>query len=50
VVAVLDPRLANARYGSYLRASLPDFWYTTDRDQVRRSLTSIDAAARENGS
>jgi ATP-dependent DNA helicase DinG len=49
VVAVLDPRLANARYGGYLRTSLPDFWYTTDRDQVRRSLTAIDAAAREKG-
>ncbi|PRH80622.1 ATP-dependent helicase [Streptomyces solincola] len=46
VVAVLDPRLANARYGSYLRASLPDFWYTTDRNQVRRSLAAIDTAAR----
>ncbi|WP_433572594.1 ATP-dependent DNA helicase [Streptomyces sp. CA-251247] len=46
VVAVLDPRLANARYGSYLRASLPDFWYTTDRNQVRRSLSAIDAAAK----
>ncbi|MFG2674840.1 ATP-dependent DNA helicase [Streptomyces sp. NPDC048445] len=46
VVAVLDPRLANARYGSYLRASLPDFWYTTDRNQTRRSLAAIDAAAR----
>ncbi|HEY9440830.1 MAG TPA: ATP-dependent DNA helicase, partial [Streptomyces sp.] len=43
VVAVLDPRLANARYGSYLRASLPDFWYTTDGNQVRRSLAAIDA-------
>jgi ATP-dependent DNA helicase DinG len=49
VVAVLDPRLATARYGSYLRASLPDFWYTTDRDQVHRSLTAIDAAARADG-
>jgi ATP-dependent DNA helicase DinG len=49
VVAVLDPRLANARYGSYLRASLPDFWYTTDRGQVRRSLTVIDAAAQAEG-
>ncbi|MFC9620326.1 ATP-dependent DNA helicase [Streptomyces sp. NPDC056930] len=48
VVAVLDPRLANARYGSYLRASLPDFWYTTDRNQARRSLAAIDAAARAN--
>lgn len=46
VVAVLDPRLANARYGSYLRASLPDFWYTTDPNQARRSLAAIDAAAR----
>ncbi|MFF2963636.1 ATP-dependent DNA helicase [Streptomyces sp. NPDC057963] len=49
VVAVLDPRLANARYGSYLRASLPDFWYTTDRNQARRSLAAIDAAAKANG-
>ncbi|MGP3923799.1 ATP-dependent DNA helicase [Streptomyces sp. 8N616] len=46
VVAVLDPRLATARYGSFLRASMPDFWYTTDRNQVRRSLAAIDAAAR----
>ncbi|MFJ6615673.1 ATP-dependent DNA helicase [Streptomyces sp. NPDC091289] len=46
VVAVLDPRLANARYGSYLRASLPDFWYTTDRNQARRSLAAIDAKAK----
>ncbi|WP_328320029.1 ATP-dependent DNA helicase [Streptomyces sp. NBC_00388] len=47
VVAVLDPRLATARYGSYLRASLPDFWFTTDRNQVRRSLAAIDAVAKE---
>ncbi|RFU84460.1 ATP-dependent DNA helicase [Streptomyces triticagri] len=46
VVAVLDPRLATARYGSYLKASMPDFWYTTDRNQVRRSLSAIDAAAK----
>ncbi|MEI7032923.1 ATP-dependent DNA helicase [Streptomyces pratensis] len=49
VVAVLDPRLANARYGSYLRASLPDFWYTTDRNQARRSLAAIDARAKAEG-
>ncbi|MCA1222229.1 ATP-dependent DNA helicase [Streptomyces sp. 8L] len=49
VVAVLDPRLATARYGSYLRSSLPDFWYTTDRNQVRKSLAAIDAAARAEG-
>ncbi|MFE0044901.1 ATP-dependent DNA helicase [Streptomyces albireticuli] len=46
VVAVLDPRLATARYGSFLRASMPDFWYTTDRNQVRRSLAAIDVAAK----
>lgn len=49
VVAVLDPRLATARYGSFLRASLPEFWYTTDRNQVRRSLAAIDEAARAAG-
>lgn len=49
VVAVLDQRLATARYGSYLKASLPDFWYTTDRNQVRRSLAAIDAAAKADG-
>ncbi|MFB7133678.1 ATP-dependent DNA helicase [Streptomyces sp. NPDC056237] len=49
VVAVLDPRLANARYGSYLRASLPDFWYTTDRDQARRARAAIDSAAKADG-
>jgi ATP-dependent DNA helicase DinG len=45
VVAVLDPRLATARYGSFFRASMPNFWYTTDRNQVRRSLAAIDASA-----
>ena len=45
VVAVLDSRLATARYGGFFRSSMPDFWYTTDRDQVRRSLAAIDAAA-----
>ncbi|MGK5496927.1 ATP-dependent DNA helicase [Streptomyces sp. URMC 125] len=49
VVAVLDPRLARARYGGFLRASMPDFWYTTDRNQVRRSLAAIDAAAGQAG-
>ncbi|UWE11818.1 ATP-dependent DNA helicase [Actinacidiphila bryophytorum] len=46
VVAVLDPRLATARYGGFLRSSMPDLWYTTDRQQVRRSLAAIDAAAK----
>ncbi|MFE2228512.1 ATP-dependent DNA helicase [Streptomyces kronopolitis] len=46
VVAVLDPRVERARYGSFLRKSMPEFWYTTDRIQVRRSLAAIDAAAK----
>jgi ATP-dependent DNA helicase DinG len=45
VVAVLDPRLANARYGSFLRSSLPEFWYTVDGAQARRSLSAIAAKA-----
>jgi ATP-dependent DNA helicase DinG len=42
VVAVLDPRLATARYGDYLRRSLPPFWFTTDGNLVRQSLTRLD--------
>ncbi len=45
VVAVLDPRLATARYAGFLRASLPKFWYTTDPAQVRRSLVNLATAS-----
>lgn len=41
VVAVLDSRLATARYGRALRASLPPFWYTTDRATVVGSLQRL---------
>lgn len=41
VVTVLDPRLATAGYGAALRASLPPFWYTTDRATVLSSLTRL---------
>jgi ATP-dependent DNA helicase DinG len=41
VVAVLDSRMATARYGSYLRASLPPFWQTTDAAQVRAALERL---------
>ena len=41
VVAVLDPRLATARYAGFLRASLPPMWFTTDPVQVRRSLAAL---------
>ena len=45
VVAVLDPRLATARYGGFLKNSLPPFWATTDPDVVRGALRRLDAAA-----
>ena len=41
VVAVLDSRMATARYGGYLRASLPPFWTTTDPGVVRQALTRL---------
>jgi ATP-dependent DNA helicase DinG len=42
---VLDPRLMTARYGSFLRASLPPFWPTTDPDVVRAALRRINLTA-----
>jgi ATP-dependent DNA helicase DinG len=41
VVAVLDSRMATARYGGYLRASLPPFWATTDSKRVREALQRL---------
>ena len=45
VIAVLDSRLATARYAGFLRASLPPFWFTTDPAVVRSSLRALDEAA-----
>ena len=45
VVAVLDSRLATARYGGFLRASLPPFWATDSRTAVLNALQRIDVAA-----
>jgi ATP-dependent DNA helicase DinG len=41
VVAVLDPRLATARYGAFLRASLPSMWTTYDGDLARAALRRL---------
>lgn len=41
VVAILDPRLVTARYGSFLTASLPDFWMTTDREVAIGALRRL---------
>jgi ATP-dependent DNA helicase DinG len=42
VVAVLDSRLATARYGGFLRSTLPPLWPTADREQVLTSLRRLD--------
>jgi len=44
MVAVLDPRLATARYSGFLRASLPPFWATTDPEVARAALRRLAAA------
>ncbi|WP_154563445.1 ATP-dependent DNA helicase [Cutibacterium porci] len=41
VVAVLDPRLVTARYGGFLRASMPPFWTTTDREMAIGALRRL---------
>ena len=41
VVAVLDPRLVTARYGSFLKASMPDMWPTTDREVAIQALRRL---------
>jgi ATP-dependent DNA helicase DinG len=43
VVAILDPRLVTARYGGFLRASLPPMWPTTDRSVVLDALKRLSA-------
>ncbi|WP_327148173.1 ATP-dependent DNA helicase [Nocardia sp. NBC_01329] len=45
VVAILDPRLATARYGGFLRASLPPYWETADPEVVAEALRRLSAAA-----
>ncbi len=47
VIAVLDPRLATARYGSFLRASLPPYWSTYDPQIVRSALRRLAAEPAE---
>jgi len=41
VIAILDPRLATARYGSFLRASLPPYWSTYDPQIARSALRRL---------
>ncbi|WP_330252566.1 ATP-dependent DNA helicase [Nocardia sp. NBC_00565] len=44
VVAILDSRLATARYGGYLRATLPPYWETADPEVVTKALRRLTAA------
>lgn len=46
MVAVLDSRLATARYGGFLRAALPPFWSTTDRSVALGILERLNAGQR----
>jgi ATP-dependent DNA helicase DinG len=45
VVAVLDSRLATARYAGFLLASLPPFWTTTDHDAAIGALRRLGSPA-----
>jgi ATP-dependent DNA helicase DinG len=45
VLAVLDSRLATARYGAYLRASMPPMWATTDGELVKAALARLAGEA-----
>ncbi len=45
VVAVLDSRLHAARYGDFVRRSLPPFWYTTAPEVVRAALARLREGA-----
>jgi ATP-dependent DNA helicase DinG len=45
VVAVLDSRLATARYAGFLLRSLPPMWRTTNREVVLGALRRLDASA-----
>ncbi|MGQ0630789.1 MAG: ATP-dependent DNA helicase [Sporichthyaceae bacterium] len=46
MVAVLDARLATARYSSFLRATLPPLWFTTDREVALGALRRLNPAAK----
>jgi ATP-dependent DNA helicase DinG len=43
VVAVLDPRLVTARYGNFIKASLPPMWTTTDPAIAEQALKRLAA-------
>ena len=49
VVAILDSRIVNKRYGSILLNSMPPFFRTSDGKAVRESLKRLNEAHLKNG-
>jgi ATP-dependent DNA helicase DinG len=47
VIAILDSRMATARYGGFLQSSLPPYWATTDPARVRSALERLTAGAQQ---
>lgn len=47
MVAVLDQRLATARYGGFLRASMPEFWETSNQKTALAAMRRLAKAAGE---
>ena len=43
VVAILDSRIVNKRYGSLLLNSMPPFWRTHDGEVIKEALRRLDA-------
>ncbi|RJN33251.1 ATP-dependent DNA helicase [Nesterenkonia natronophila] len=41
VLAILDSRLATARYGGFLKKSMPEFWATANGDVARNALSRL---------
>ncbi len=50
VVAVLDPRLATARYAGFLLRSMPAMWRTTDPAVARAALRRLAGAGPDDAS
>ena len=46
VVAVLDSRLATARYGTFLTRSMPPFWRTESSEVAQSALSRLGGERR----
>ncbi len=47
VVAILDSRIVNKKYGQILLNSMPPFWRTTDGEVIKESLRRLDEMFKE---